>query len=140
MEARFHGTCLITSDVASLAAFYATVLDTTVRGGDPFAVVSVSGAVLSIYSSSGMETMVPGSMAGARSGNFTLEFEVDDVDNCYERLLAAAIPIVKPPTTQPWGRRSVWLRDPDGNIVNLYRPTSSTDLSVDASREGSHSR
>ena len=28
--------------------------------------------------------------------------------------------IVKPPTTLPWGRRSVWFRDPDRNIVNSY--------------------
>ncbi|MGW0828878.1 VOC family protein [Streptomyces prunicolor] len=32
-----------------------------------------------------------------------------------------SVEILKPPTTQPWGRRSVWLRDPDGNIVNLYQ-------------------
>jgi ketosteroid isomerase-like protein len=36
------------------------------------------------------------------------------------------------PTTQPWGRRSVWLRDPDGNVVNLYQslpaPPDPTEL------------
>ncbi|MFF4806074.1 VOC family protein [Streptomyces sp. NPDC001351] len=32
------------------------------------------------------------------------------------------VEILKPLTTQPWGRRrSVWLCDPDGNIVNLYQ-------------------
>lgn len=35
-------------------------------------------------------------------------------------MVAAGAQVVKPPTTQAWGRRSVWLRDPDGNIVNLY--------------------
>ncbi|WP_037681784.1 VOC family protein [Streptomyces griseus] len=34
---------------------------------------------------------------------------------------ARGIEILKPPTTQPRGRRSVWLRDPEGNIVNLYQ-------------------
>jgi len=27
---------------------------------------------------------------------------------------------VKAPSTQPWGNRSIYLRDPDGNLVNLY--------------------
>jgi len=27
---------------------------------------------------------------------------------------------VKPPTTQPWGTRSVYFRDPDGNLVDFF--------------------
>jgi len=27
---------------------------------------------------------------------------------------------VKPPTTQPWGNRSIYFRDPDGNLINFY--------------------
>lgn len=77
---RFTGTCLISADVSSLAAFYAAVLDASVRGDDAFATVTTPGANLSIYSAAGMERMAPGSMTGAGSGNFTLEFDVDDVD------------------------------------------------------------
>ncbi|MEV3912536.1 VOC family protein [Streptomyces canus] len=68
-----------------------------------------------------MESMVPGSTAAAASGSFTVEFRVTDVDARHERLAAQGVEILKPPTTQPWGRRSLWLRDPDGNIVNLYQ-------------------
>ncbi|MGW0420296.1 VOC family protein [Streptomyces sp. NPDC003015] len=39
----------------------------------------------------------------------------------HARLAAQGVEVLKPPTSQPWGRRSVWLRDPDGNIVNLYQ-------------------
>jgi SnoaL-like polyketide cyclase/Glyoxalase-like domain len=66
--------------------------------------------------------MAPGSTDNAGRGALTLEFEVDDVDGWFDRVRAAGAPVVKPPTTQAWGRRSVWLRDPDGNIVNLYEP------------------
>ncbi|MEU6230141.1 VOC family protein [Streptomyces sp. NPDC047042] len=123
MQPHFTGTCLITSDVPALAAFYAALLDATVEGGDPFAKVSVPGAVLSFFSVQGMESMVPGSVSGAASGGFTLEFEISDVDERHEGLLDRGVEIVKPPTTQPWGRRSIWLRDPDGNLVNLYQQT-----------------
>ncbi|MFE9438273.1 VOC family protein [Streptomyces sp. NPDC006602] len=121
MQPHFTGTCLITDHVPALAAFYAAVLDAEVQGGDPFARVAVPGAVLSFFSTQGMESMLPGSTAAASSGGFTLEFQVTDVDARHEGLLAQRVHILKPPTTQPWGRRSVWLRDPDGNIVNLYQ-------------------
>ena len=45
----------------------------------------------------------------------------------HRRLSALAVPIVKPPTTQPWGLRSVWLRDPDGNLVNCYAKVPQQD-------------
>jgi catechol 2,3-dioxygenase-like lactoylglutathione lyase family enzyme len=123
MQPHFTGTCLITDDVPALAAYYAAVLDAEVEGGDPFARVGVPGAALSFFSTQGMESMVPGAMDAAASGGFTLEFKVTDVDARHERLLARGFEILKPPTTQPWGRRSVWLRDPDGNMVNLYQET-----------------
>ena len=31
---------------------------------------------------------------------------------------------VQTPTTMPWGNRSALLRDPDGNLVNLYAPVT----------------
>ncbi|MEV7738555.1 VOC family protein [Streptomyces sp. NPDC088921] len=63
----------------------------------------------------------PGSAATAASGSFTVEFRVTDVDARHERPAAQGVEILEPPTTQPWGRRSVWLRAPDGDIVNLYQ-------------------
>lgn len=59
-------------------------------------------------------------MQDAGHGSFTIEFQVEDVDIEYEHLLNMGVPIVNPPTTYPWGRRAVWFRDPDGNIVNFY--------------------
>jgi uncharacterized glyoxalase superfamily protein PhnB len=64
--------------------------------------------------------MAPGSLTGTCPGRYTLEIQVDDVDIEYQRLLEIKASILKAPTTQPWGLRSVWCRDPDGNIVNLF--------------------
>lgn len=50
-----------------------------------------------------------------------LEFEVDDVDAEYRRLLHAGVKIETPPTTLPWQWRFVALRDPDGNNVDLVQ-------------------
>ncbi|MFG3292125.1 VOC family protein [Streptomyces sp. NPDC048179] len=81
----------------------------------------VPGAVLSFFSLRGMEAMVPGSAVDGARGGVTLEFGIADVDACHEQLLSRGVPVLKPPTTQAWGRRSVWVRDPDGAVVNLYQ-------------------
>jgi uncharacterized glyoxalase superfamily protein PhnB len=122
MRPTFTGACLVTREVQRLANFYADLLEGSVDGNDVFAFVHTPGALLSVFHLDGMEQMAPGSMAKAGSGAILLEFEVEDVDRRYAALPPANGPVVKPPTTQPWGRRSLWLRDPDGNIVNLFQP------------------
>ncbi|MGI8825201.1 MAG: VOC family protein [Chloroflexota bacterium] len=49
-----------------------------------------------------------------------LEFRVSDVDQQYARLQRKDIAWVKPPSTQEWGNRSIYFRDPDGNLINFY--------------------
>ena len=112
--------CLVTDDVPQLARFYASVLACPADiHGDQYAEVASAGAVLSCFRTSAMTQLAPG--AGGRNGAMILEFHVDDVDAEYERLSALGVSIVKPPTTQPWGNRSVYFHDPDGNLVSFYQ-------------------
>lgn len=46
----------------------------------------------------------------------------DDAD--YARLKEAVDSWVNEPTLMPWGNRSLLLRDPDGNLVNLFTPAT----------------
>ena len=117
---RFNGICLVTRDVQRLRSFYTAILQVEVKGDDTFTMLSTQGAALSIFTEAGMERMAPGSMQDSGCGRYTLEFEVEDVDREFERLKAMDVIFVKPPTTQTWGRRSVWFRDPDGNIINFF--------------------
>jgi catechol 2,3-dioxygenase-like lactoylglutathione lyase family enzyme len=112
--------CLITQDVAALRAFYTAVLGVEAEGDNTFTALKTGGTSLTLFAEQGMEDMAPGCMEGAGAGRCVLEFEVSDVDQEYERLQSMNVTIVKPPTTQSWGLRSVWFRDPDGNIVNFY--------------------
>jgi predicted enzyme related to lactoylglutathione lyase len=115
----FNGICIITRDVKRLRGFYQDVLQVESEGDDAFAQLSIEGAGLSLFAEQNMDQLAPGSMEGAGHGSYTLEIEVEDVDAEFERLTKMHVAIVKPPTTQPWGWRSVWFRDPDGNIVNF---------------------
>lgn len=125
---RFNGICIISPDVQRLRDFYQSVLGTSSDGSDFFAAIEVSGGSLTLFAEQGMEEMAPQSMRDAGRGAYTIEFEVDDVDREYQHLLALNVSVVKVPTTQPWGRRSVWFRDPDGNLVNFYAGTDRSRL------------
>jgi len=49
-----------------------------------------------------------------------IEFQVDDVDALHEQAKSLDADIVMPPSDMPWGNRSMLLRDPDGNVVNIF--------------------
>jgi uncharacterized glyoxalase superfamily protein PhnB len=117
---KFTGVCLVTERVPILVQFYSTILNRQAVGDDIHAEFEIGGLSLAIFTRQGMEEMAPGSMQGAGYGSFTIGFEVEDVDMQYERLKALGVTLVKLPATYPWGARSVWFRDPDGNIVDFY--------------------
>lgn len=124
---RLTGCCLITNDVPALAEFYGACFGVPIEAWNEFAWVHLPGAVLSVFSAAGMARMAPDWAASGRFGAMMLEVEVDDVELALDRAVAAGAEVVKPVTTQPWGRTSVWFRDPDGNLVNIYRPTERVD-------------
>ena len=45
--------------------------------------------------------------------------EVDDVDAAYRLAEECGAEIVHPMTDEPWGVRRFFVRDPDGNVVNV---------------------
>jgi uncharacterized glyoxalase superfamily protein PhnB len=45
--------------------------------------------------------------------------DVDDLDDVHERALLAGVEVRKPPTDEPWGRREMALRSPDGHTFML---------------------
>ena len=42
------------------------------------------------------------------------------VDACAEEFAAAGVQMVFTPTDQPFGHRTLFIRDPDGNVLEIY--------------------
>jgi uncharacterized glyoxalase superfamily protein PhnB len=78
------------------------------------------GAVLAISSEHLIQLFNVGAATAAANQSAILELEVEDVDAVFERMNASGTPIVMPTTLMPWGNRSLLLRDPDGNLVNIF--------------------
>ncbi|WP_436534148.1 VOC family protein [Actinoplanes sp. HUAS TT8] len=107
----FVSTRVITADVARLIAFYEQVTGIPANSFTPeFAEINTPRATLAIAGTS----TIPGFV---RPDEKILEFLVDDVD-------AIRAEAIMPPTTMPWGNRSMLLRDPAGNLVNLFTPVT----------------
>ena len=47
--------------------------------------------------------------------------KVEDVDQCYEKLSEQGVPFVNEPTDRTgWGMRAAHLRDPEGNLIEIW--------------------
>ena len=116
-------TCLITNNVKRLVDFYEPVLNLKANwSGKDYAEFPTGVGVLAIFSAEAQESYIPGSSEAAKNKSMVLEFKVADVDVEYRRLERLVKTWVKPPTTQPWGTRSIYFRDPDGNLIDFYTP------------------
>ena len=63
---------------------------------------------ISIASEGGAGTAVP-----------EISIEVDNLDEIYQRLVAAGFPIEYGPVKEPWGVRRFFVRDPFGRLLNV---------------------
>jgi lactoylglutathione lyase len=47
---------------------------------------------------------------------------IEDVDAAYETLKAKGVTFLRPPTDQPWGLRTAYFADPEGNLWEINQP------------------
>jgi predicted enzyme related to lactoylglutathione lyase len=120
---KFTHVCLITQKLEVLRDFYREVLKVEPKiYREDYLEFPTEGAILSLYKQGSLDKTVPGAMLAAANRSIMLEFQVADVDREYTRLKQSQFPLdwVMAPTTFPWGNRSIYFRDPEGNMLNLY--------------------
>ena len=123
-------TCLITAHVEEMVDFYRRVLQVEPRVlNDGYAEFATGVGVLALFSAAAQEAYIPGSAPAALNRSAILEFKVAAVDNEYTRLGTIVTRWVKRPATTPWGTRSFYFRDPDGNLVDFWMPAERSTLS-----------
>ena len=119
---------LITDDVDRLTAFYERLTGVVADRPSPdFAEVRTPQGTLAIGSTRTVPLFGPGSAVPASNRTAIVEFRVDDVDAVHAGL-GDAVEVVTPPTTMPWGNRSLLVRDPDGTLVNCFAPVTAEAL------------
>ena len=115
---------IVTDDVEALAAFYARLLGVSVTLNEYYVEVPAGAVTVGFsrrrFTEYREDDHAVAEAGAARGDEMILDFEVGDVDAEYERIAGLGAEVVTPPTTQPWGSRSMIFRDPGGNMVNVF--------------------
>lgn len=122
---QFASIRIITGDVARLTGFYELVTGQAARRHTPdFSEIPLAGATLAIGGVATVRLFGDGTAEPASNRTAIVEFRVDDVDAEFARLRDVIGEPVQPPTTMPWGNRSLLFRDPDGTLINVFTPVT----------------
>jgi catechol 2,3-dioxygenase-like lactoylglutathione lyase family enzyme len=130
MMAKLSYACVLTPQIERLARFYREILQAEPKWTGPYAEFPTGKGIFSLWSVDAY-AQIAGAAAVPNPGGgpVMLEFEIDDVDSEFKRLQHFAefdIEFIIPPTTLAWGNRSIYFRDPDGNLLNLFSRASAS--------------
>ncbi len=116
---------LIVRDIKKLVAFYEAVTALPARWlTDDFAEIPTPASTLAIGSERTVKLFAEGAAVAGENRTAIIELRVDDVDAAFSRLDGVITDLVQPPTTMPWGNRSLLFRDPEGTLINLFAPVT----------------
>ncbi len=116
---------LIVRDLKKLVAFYEAVTALPARWlNDDFAEIPTGTCTLALGSERTVKLFAEGAARAGENHTAIIEFLVDDVDAVFARLDGIVTELVQPPTTMPWGNRSLLFRDPEGNLINVFAPVT----------------
>jgi uncharacterized glyoxalase superfamily protein PhnB len=112
---------IVTANLEPMRTFYQAVLqiEPQIYRGNYVEFATAAGT-LALWRQSECEAFGIAPMQGAANHSVLIEFEVEDADREYARLKGLPMEWVQELTTQPWGHRAFYVRDPDGNVLNVH--------------------
>lgn len=123
MITRINAAVLFVRDFDACVKFYRDTLGLKVKDSDVgFMSFSVEGQELALMDLAGASQMISEEVIQPKkkgAPRFLLGAFVENTDETYEALKAKGVAFIKPPTTQPWGQRTAYFQDPDGNIWEI---------------------
>lgn len=114
-------TIVFARDMARMRRFYEDVMRFPIHHelGPQWVAYRVGSNILAL-TERGLMFSDPSPAAGTLSVQLAFRVRPADVDRCAEELGVAGVPIESKPTDQPWGHRTLFFRDPDGNVLEIY--------------------
>ena len=116
-------TVLLCSRMAETRAFYRDVLKFPIETDRETWVSFRVGAALLTLRPRGVWSVCDDGKAVPGSASVQLAFRVAPpaVDACHAELVARGVPILRGPTDLPdWRHRTLFFRDPENNIIEIY--------------------
>lgn len=135
---RLDGFGLLVKDMGKMIRFYRDVLGFEIKEAEDTQNVYLikDGTLFLLYGRNDFEKMTSRKYdyLNGVNGHFEIALYVDtfdEVDAEYAKAISNGAEPVLAPTTEPWGQRTCYIADPEGNLIEIgswNKPYNSKDL------------
>lgn len=126
MGLRFNGVAIFVNNLTEMVKFYQEVIGIEIDwdGNGPYAEFKHEGIRFMMYERKELAGYLRTEVTYPCGLNGTFELAVDlplfsDVDREYKRVTGLGARPVVPPRDEPWGMRTSYIADPEGNLIEI---------------------
>ena len=123
---RLDGFGIMVDDMAVMVRFYRDVLGFEIKEPEDTSNVFLEkdGTLFLLYRKSDFEKMTNRKFSYCHgiNGHYEIALGVENyaaVDEAYARVTGMGAEGVMEPTTEPWGQRTCYIADPEGNLIEI---------------------
>lgn len=123
---KLEGVGVFVKDMATMIRFYREVLGFEITETEDTSNVYLEkdGTLFLFFGRQDFEAMTGRRFGYAQgvNGHFEIALSVenfDEVDRKFAEITAKGGQPVMPPTTEPWGQRTCYIADPEGNLIEI---------------------
>jgi catechol 2,3-dioxygenase-like lactoylglutathione lyase family enzyme len=116
---------LFVNDMEKMVKFYRDIIGLKTNwNGEPNADFESGNCRLIMFGRNDFEKMTAREYGYPKGHNGAMEIAFNlptynDVDKEYKRLIELGADAIFPPTTMPWGQRTSYIADPEGNLLEI---------------------
>lgn len=123
---KLDGFGIMVNDMAVMVRFYRDVLGFEIKEDENATNVFLEkdGTLFLLYRKRDFENMTNRkfSYCSGVNGHYEVALSVENyaaVDKAYADVLKAGAESIMEPTTEPWGQRTCYIADPEGNLIEI---------------------
>lgn len=123
---KLDGIGIFVNDMAKMIRFYRDVLGFDIQDDENTNNVYLikDGTLFMLYERKNFEKMTNRKYEyiNGLNGHYEIALYVDtfeEVDETYKKVIALGVTSVLEPTTEPWGQRTCYSADPEGNLIEI---------------------
>ena len=123
---RLDGFGILVEDMSKMLRFYRDVLGFEIKESEDTSNVYLvkDGTLFLLYGRKNFETMTSRKYEYLKgpNGHFEIALYVDkfaEVDEIFNRVIKQGATPILEPTTEPWGQRTCYIADPEGNLIEI---------------------
>jgi lactoylglutathione lyase len=123
---KLEGFGIFVKDMPTMVRFYRDVLGFEIKEEEDTTNVFLvkDGTLFLLYRRTDFEKMTNSQFnyANGINGHYEIALSVDNydaVDTAYDDAISKGATSVMKPTTEPWGQRTCYISDPEGNLIEI---------------------